>query len=142
MTEQNLVHGRCLCGAVKVTARNAGTHVGACHCESCRRWGGGPFMEVDCGAEVEFDGAEHVKIYHSSDWAERGFCGDCGTHLFYRLKDSGAHMVPVGLLDEDSARVLKTQVFVDEKPPYYSFRETTEMLTGAELFAKYAPPDE
>ena len=84
-------HGHCLCGSVKVTAKNASDHVGACHCKSCRRWGGGPFMEIDCGAEVQIDGGDNVSIFNSSDWAERGFCRNCGTHLFYRLKESGQH---------------------------------------------------
>lgn len=134
------IKGRCLCGAVSLTANNAGSDVGACHCQSCRRWGGGPFMEVDCGSDVEWNGTEHIGIYNSSDWAERGFCRECGTHLFYRLKESQQHMVPVGLLDDDASRSFKTQVFVEEKPGYYAFANKTEDLTGAELFAKYAPP--
>ena len=45
-------HGHCLCGGVKITARAASNHVGACHCTMCRRWGGGPLMEIDCGTDV------------------------------------------------------------------------------------------
>ena len=136
----NELQGRCLCGAITLTAMNAGQQVSACHCGMCRRWGGGPFMEVDCGAEVEFGGEEHLKVFSSSDWAERGFCGECGTHLFYRLKETRAHMVPVGVLVEDPGRVFLTQVFIDAKPDYYSFKDSTTNLTGDELFAKYAPP--
>ena len=142
MSEAKKISGKCLCGAVGITANEAGSHVGACHCRSCRRWGGGPFMEVDCGADVVWSGADHVGVYNSSDWAERGFCRECGTHLFYRLKESQQHMVPVGLLDDDAGRTFKTQVFVDERPDYYRFANKTEELTGAELFAKYAPPEE
>lgn len=98
-------------------------------------------MEVDCGFDVEWNGTEHIGIYNSSDWAERGFCRECGTHLFYRLKESQQHMVPVGLLDDDASRSFKTQVFIEEKPGFYAFANKTEDLTGAELFAKYAPPD-
>ena len=76
-------------------------------------------------------------MYASSDWAERGFCRKCGSHLFYRLTGSGRYMVPPGLLDVDF--VFDHQVFIDEKPGYYSFANETENLTGEELFAKYAP---
>ena len=141
MSATKKVKGKCLCGAVQLTAEQANSHVGACHCSACRRWGGGPFMEVDCGADVEWNGADHIAVYNSSDWAERGFCRKCGSHLFYRLKESQQHMVPAGLLDDDADRVFKTQVFVDEKPAYYQFANKTEELTGAELFAKYAPPE-
>lgn len=106
----------------------------------CRRWGGGPFLEINCGADVTFDGEEHVRVYDSSTWAERGFCGKCGSHLFYRLKESGMHVVPVGLFEDDSELTFTSQVFVDERPDYYDFVNDTEKLTGAELFAKFAPP--
>ncbi len=142
MSASKKINGKCLCGAVEVVASQASSDVGACHCGSCRRWGGGPFLEVNCGAEVEFRGEDHVAVYNSSDWAERGFCRQCGTHLFYRLKDSRQHMIPVGLLDDDADRNFTMQVFIDEKPPYYRFENQTEELTGAELFARYAPPDE
>lgn len=141
MADGRQLKGQCLCGAIKITANNAESEVGACHCNSCRRWGGGPFMEINCGSDVEFEGAEYIAVYHSSDWAERGFCRQCGSHLFYRLKEPLQHMMPVGLFEEDDSRVFRTQVFIDEKPAYYSFAEKTDDMTGAELFAKYAPPE-
>ena len=131
--------GRCLCGAISMTARKADTAVGACHCDMCRRWGGGPLMAVDCGTDVSIDGEDRIRVYDSSPWAERGFCADCGTHLFYRLKDSGQFIVPVGLFEENGAFDFQSQVFIDEKPSYYSFANETSDMTGAEVFAKYGP---
>ncbi len=141
MPEAKELQGQCLCGAVRLTASKAGNHVGSCHCGMCRRWGGGPFMAIACGADVIFDGEGHIGIFDSSKWAERGFCRECGTHLFYRLKEARQHMIPVGLLNEDKSRVFERQVFVDERPDYYCFADKTEELTGAQLFAKYAPPE-
>ena len=134
--------GQCLCGAVHITSKSAGNSVGACHCRMCRRWSGGPFMEVDCGVDVSIDGEENVSIFDSSPWAERAFCGTCGTHLFYRIKETRQHMVPVGLLDGDENLVFDQQVFIDEKPSFYSFANETHDMTGAEIFAKYAPSGE
>jgi hypothetical protein len=127
--------GECLCGAVKIVAKQAASHVGACHCAMCRRWGSGPFMEIDCGTDVAIEGEEHMTRYASSEWAERAFCGKCGTNLFYRLKDANQHMVAVGLLDDSDGLTFKTEVFVDVKPDFYSFAQDTQKLTGAELFA-------
>jgi len=31
------------------------------------------------------------------------------------------------------------QVFIDEKPDYYGFEHDTQQLTGAEVFAMFAP---
>lgn len=131
--------GACLCGAVRFTTTHMGRKIGACHCKMCRQWGGGPFMEVDCGADIRFEGAENIKVFQSSQWAERGFCSQCGSHLFYRLKEGQEHMVPVGLFDDDAGLVFDHQVFIDEKPEYYNFAESTRTMTGAELFEKYAP---
>ena len=98
-------------------------------------------MEITCGTAVSIEGEDSVSVFDSSKWAERGFCSQCGTHLFYRLKGTGDHMIPVGLFDDDDALVLDHQVFIDEKPEFYSFAEKTSQMTGAELFAKYMPPD-
>ena len=133
------LQGRCLCGAIRIVAKGVSNSVGACHCNMCRRWGGGPFMEVNCEQAVEFDGEEHITVFDSSDWAERGFCRQCGTHLFYRIKETGQHMVPVGVFDDAHDLVFTNQVFIDEKPSFYQFVNDTHNMTGAELFAKFAP---
>ncbi len=131
------IRGHCLCGKVNITAKHASTGVGACHCKTCRRWGGGPFMEIECGADVDIDGESNIAVFDSSEWAERGFCRNCGTHLFYRLKATGQHMIPVGLFNESEKLVFESQVFIDEKPEYYEFTNKTRNLTGAELFALF-----
>lgn len=130
--------GQCLCGAVSVTAKAMPTAVGACHCSMCRKWGGGPLLVVNCGDQVEFSGAEHIKIYASSEWAERGFCTACGTHMFYRLKQNNMHFVPVGLFDDDAGLHFDHQVFIDEKPAYYTFGNDTKEMTGAEVLALFS----
>jgi len=134
--------GHCLCGAIKVTATQSSNTVGACHCATCRRWASGPFMEINCGTDVSFEGEEHLRIHASSAWAERGFCSKCGSNLFYRLLGSGQHMVSVALFEPDDEMVFGNQVFIDEKPDFYSFANKTEDMTGAECFAKSAPPAE
>ena len=133
--------GSCLCGAVNIQAAEMNTHAGACHCEICRKWGGGPFMAVDCGASVTFEGEDKLSVYESSEWAERGFCRQCGTHLFYRLKHGGQHFIPVGLFEDAGQFVFDHQVFIDKKPSYYAFSNKTDNLTEAEVFAKYASPE-
>lgn len=110
----------------------------ACHCGMCRRWGGGPLIEVECGTEVTFTGEDNISVYDSSEWAERGFCKHCGTHLFYRLKGILEYQVLVGLFENQQNLVFKEQVFIDEKPDYYSFSNKTSNLTGAEIYAMYA----
>ena len=141
MSEKTQKQGLCLCGAVHITASAASHSVGACHCSMCRRWGGGPLMAIDCGADVAFEGEENIGVFDSSAWAERGFCTKCGTHLFYRIKETRQHIVPAGLFDNEQGIVFDHQVFTDEMPSFYRFANKTEDMTGAEVFAQFSPPD-
>ena len=138
MSNHTIASGNCLCGAVQFSAKQVSNHVGACHCGMCRKWGGGPLMAVECGTAVSFEGEDQIRIYNSSDWAERGFCKQCGSHLFYRLKGSGQYFIPVGLFNQQESFVFDHQVFIDRKPLFYSFADNTENMTEAEVFAKYS----
>jgi hypothetical protein len=127
----------CLCGAVHLKVAELKKRVGACHCNMCRKWSGTALMAVDCGSDVTIDGEENISVFDSSRWAVRGFCKHCGSHLFYRLKQNNQYMIPVGLFSDQEGFVFDHQVFIDKKPPYYSFADKTEELTEAEVFAKY-----
>lgn len=96
-------------------------------------------MAVDCGTDVSLEGEESITVFSSSEWAERGFCSKCGSHLFYRLKESKQYMMSVGIFEDDETFVFDHQVFIDEKPAFYHFANKTSDMTGAEVFAKYAP---
>ena len=138
MSENFEAQGSCLCGAVHIETTTCDPTVGACHCNMCRKWSGGPFFAVDCKTNVQFTGKEYIKVFSSSDWAERGFCSQCGTHLFYRLKQTKQHMIPPGLLNAESKLDFDHQVFIDEKPEYYSFENKTKNMTGKEVFEFFA----
>jgi hypothetical protein len=139
MPDTNMAMGHCLCGKVKVSVQDRSNKVWACHCGMCRRWGGGPLLSTDCGTGVSFEGEENISVYDSSDWAERGFCNSCGSHLFYRLKESRQYHIPVGIFESDEGLVLGLQVFIDEKPGYYCFSNESRTMTGEEVFAEFSP---
>lgn len=130
------MQGHCLCGAVTISAPQR-TGVSVCHCGMCRRWGGGPLFALECGSGVAIEGGEHVVSYRSSAWAERAFCRRCGTHLYYRMLEGGSYAIPAGLLDDASGFALAMQIFIDEKPAYYSLAEPVPSLTGAQVSAAY-----
>lgn len=141
MSEKREAKGSCLCGAVKIAAKGVSCEVGACHCGMCQKWTGGPLMAVDCGSDVSFDGEENITVYNSSQWAERAFCNQCGSHLYYHLKDANQYIMPVGLFDTALPLVFDHQIFIDSKPGYYHFGNKTKEMTGEEVFAMYAPKD-
>ncbi|MDJ0901745.1 MAG: GFA family protein [Xenococcus sp. MO_188.B8] len=136
MSNAKVLTGSCLCGAVSISSSSISNHVAACHCSMCRKWGGGPLLVVECEGELSFSGAENIGVYQSSEWAERGFCKNCGSHLFYRLKENNHYYLPVGIFDNSEGLVFDLQVFIEEKPEYYSFANKTNNMTGADLFAQ------
>jgi len=139
MSETNKNTGSCLCGAVNFTASEASASVGSCHCGMCRKWNGGPLLTVDCGSEVSFEGDSNITVFNSSEWAERGFCNKCGSHLFYRLKENNQYMILAGLFDNNDKFVFDHQIFIDKKPSFYSFSNDTNNMTEKEVFERYAP---
>lgn len=138
MTSTIQAKGSCLCGAVRIQADTMSTSAGACHCNTCRKWTGGPLMTVDCQQAVSFTGEENISVYNSSEWAERGFCAKCGSHLFYRLKQNQQYMMLVGLFENEAELEFDHQVFIDQKPSYYAFSNQTKDMTGEELFAMFS----
>lgn len=132
-----LATGKCLCGSVKLTFIYENDTFSACHCSMCRKWGGGPNLTVDTGSDLKFTGENNISVFNSSEWAERGFCKQCGTHLFYRMKESGFTNISLGLLENADHLTFKSQIYIDKKPGHYSFAEKTETMTEAEILAKY-----
>ncbi len=131
------VQGNCLCGAVKIHVDKIKKGVGVCHCSMCRKWTGGPLLAVETEGQVKFEGEGNISRFKSSQWAERGFCKTCGSHLFYHLFGDDKYIVPVGLFDVDNELFLEHQIFIEEKPEYYSFSQKTHNMTGAEVFAEF-----
>lgn len=138
----SLISGQCLCGAVQVQATPVQRHVEACHCAMCRRWTGGAFLGIQCGGEVEISGEAQVVRYRSSDWAERGFCGKCGSNLFYHYLPDGHYTFAAGLFPDEVPEPISAEIFIDEQPPYYAFTADGERLTGAEIMAKFGAGDD
>jgi hypothetical protein len=132
------LNGKCLCQKVGFTVSEVKPHVDACHCSTCRKWSGGPLLAVESDSEVAFTGEAHITVFDSSEWAERGFCSNCGTHLFYRLKNTTHYAMPVGLFEGAENFTFTTQIFTEEKPSYYDFANKTKMMTGEEVFAAFA----
>lgn len=137
MDEAERIEGKCLCGAVSVRAVPRRRTVEACHCTMCRKWSGVAYLGVQCGSDVEFEGKENVVRYRSSEWAERGFCGKCGSNLFFHYLPKDSYGLLAGLFSDDALEALAEEIFIDEKPDYYAFAGNAEKMTGAEVMAKF-----
>ena len=127
--------GGCLCGAVRFEVAVPEGHIHACHCGMCRRWTAGPFMSVNCPGVPDFESADSLRWHRTSDWAERGFCGTCGSSLFFRLAKQPEMLtvVAVEAFDDAAGLELRQHIYIDDKPDYYEFADQAERLTGAEF---------
>ena len=103
MSNQEKITGGCLCGAVRYEVSQLPDDVvGYCHCRMCQKALGALFgcfvifTGPNIGDTFKFVG-EEPKYYRSSEWAERGFCPECGTPLVFR--DSEGCGVMIGSLD-------------------------------------------
>ena len=110
----------------------------SCHCADCLRWVGGPFMALHFPAGVKIVEPSTVNWYQSSDWAERGSCGHCGTALFWRLRsDHGMTVVSAGSLDQnEELDPIEEHIYIDKKPPWYDFADDAPRLTAAQFMAR------
>lgn len=142
--------GGCLCGAVRFEARNVPSTFSICHCESCRRWTGSALFEVSIKTEdLTWHGDAHIMTRASSEWAERAWCKECGSNVYFRHtredKWFGTTDLPLGVFDDASGFVLSHEIYVDHKPDSFAYSgDGHKQLTGAEVIAlqSYMDPDE
>ena len=129
------VTGHCLCGAVTITVTAMRAEVDICHCAMCQRWGGAFYAGVK-GEAAEVGGEAAVTVYRSSPWAERAFCGTCGSNLWYRFLPTGGRSFLAGLFDLPEGFGIEQQIFVEEKPDWYDILQESPMKTGPEVMAE------
>ncbi|WP_083957747.1 GFA family protein [Tateyamaria omphalii] len=133
--------GGCLCGAVRFVARNVPSTFGICHCEACRRWTGSALFEVSVKTDdLNWTGTEHIATRQTSDWAERAWCRECGTALYFRQTKEGEWFggtdLPLGLFDDPNGFTLTHEIFVDHAPDGICLKDSGQKrLTRAEVIA-------
>ena len=121
---QEARHGGCLCGAVRFRLLSPLREVIACHCRQCRK-SSGHYLAATAVAPEHFHLIEErgLKWFRASQTAKRGFCGECGSSLFWR-PDSGARIcIFTGALDDDSGLQLVAHIYAADKGNYYHIAE-------------------
>jgi hypothetical protein len=79
-----MTEGSCLCGAVRYTVAAPFGAATACHCSQCRRQSGHFWACADVPkAAIALTGADALRWYRASPDVRRGFCGTCGSFLFW-----------------------------------------------------------
>ncbi len=111
------VSGACLCGAVRFTATLPSLWCAHCHCTQCQRFHGAPLVTWVGFAAAGFRlvaGEHSLRWYRSSAPAQRGFCGDCGSSIFFQSERWPGEMhVALGNLLEPLDREPEAHVHYD-----------------------------
>jgi len=109
--------GGCLCGSVRYRVDGAPKWAAHCHCTSCRRATGAPFVTYAGFATAAFAFTAGQPAAHaSSPGVARRFCPHCGTPLTYesaRWPDE-VHIL-VGTLDDPESVTPQGHVYTSEQ---------------------------
>jgi hypothetical protein len=109
--------GGCLCGAIRYTVRGPLRGVILCHCGQCRRVHGHLGASTSAArTHVELAGADAVVWFASSARGRRGFCGSCGSSLFF--EPVGEDRIAAGSLDQPSGLEVIGHEYVANKADY------------------------
>ena len=138
MASNQLRGGGCLCGAVRFEIAVPEAKFTVCHCRMCRRWSAGPFMAVHCPGPAKFTNDAGLTWYRGSKWGERGFCGRCGSSLFWRLAGDPTAMLGVSAeaFDDADDLSLDRHLYADAQPARYAFADDRPRLTEAQCLAE------
>ncbi len=126
--------GGCLCGAVRYQVSGPLRPSVACHCEQCRRTSGHYVSATACRQrDLTFDEDRGLAWYRSSDFAERGFCRECGSSLFYRrtnvTPEEQRISIMSGTLDTPTGLSTAGHIFCAAKSDYYEIADDTPHLS-------------
>ena len=120
MTEP-LLEGGCLCGAIRYRATAAPIRGVICHCTMCRRHSGAPALSF-----VHFPARSFTwvrgkpALYQSSEFAQRGFCANCGSTLSMHEEVLADRMlIAVGSLDEPNRVQIDDHVWTKDQISWF-----------------------
>lgn len=121
--------GGCLCGAVRYEVRGPLRDVVNCHCGQCLRTHGNVAAYTSARrADLVLTEDRGLKWYRSSDFARRGFCGDCGASLFWEPAREAQISIAAGSIDMPSGLTTVRHIFTAHKGDYYEISDDLETL--------------
>jgi hypothetical protein len=116
--------GSCLCGAVRYEISAPLADASACHCVQCRKQTGQSLASANVAkSAVTFTANASLKWFQSSEKVRRGFCGECGSVLFWEPLLRDWTSVVLGAIDGPTGVKLERHIFVSQKGDYYDIAD-------------------
>ncbi|EFL90418.1 GFA family protein [Ahrensia sp. R2A130] len=128
-------NGSCSCGAITFRTTGSLRELAACHCSQCRKQSGHFYVATD-SADSDLaisDPSEKLNWYAASDIAKRGFCGTCGSAMFWKVNDSDTTSILLGSFDGETGLTLDRHIFVADKGDYYDIPTDAKRFDGDDL---------
>lgn len=122
---ETIFEGGCLCGAIRYRAAAPPLRAVICHCSICRKHTGAPiasFVHFPIGSFAWLK--EQPKRYRSSEFAERGFCSQCGsTVTMHEDVLSDRVQVAIGSLDQPDRVDVNDHVWTQDQISWFDVRD-------------------
>ncbi|SFI62567.1 GFA family protein [Jannaschia pohangensis] len=107
----------CLCGAIRYRTTHVLGPVTACHCTQCRKSSGNFAAATPAPWDsIEIEG--EVTWYASSETGRRGFCGTCGSYLFWEEGDGIAYLM-AGAFDGPTGLRMDAHIFYADRSDFF-----------------------
>ena len=131
MSENNIAFGGCLCGETRYQVIGPLRPVIACHCRQCQRSSGFHVAATSAPKQAfSLLSEQHLKWYSASVTAQRGFCSQCGSNLFWKPEEGADISIFAGTLDQPTGLKIVEHTFVEDKGDYYSLSDDLPKRKG------------
>lgn len=116
--------GSCLCGAVAFEVAAPLAPPDACHCSQCRKTSGHYWASTNVARDaLTLTGEDKVTWYRSSQKVRRGFCGVCGSALFWDPIEKPVIAIAMGAFEPPTGTRLEMHIFTADKGDYYAIAD-------------------
>lgn len=128
-----VITGGCQCGGVRYEVRGKLRDVIACHCVQCRRTSGHFVAATACRRHsFTLVKSDALKWYVAVPGYRRGFCGECGSSLFFEEEGGERVSIAAGSLDRPQGLKIAAHIFVSEAGDYYEIDTAVAVSQGGD----------
>ena len=129
-----MITGHCECGRVRYEVAGGIEDFSHCHCSQCRRLHGAAYASFAGVARDRFryvSGEADIRVYASSAFNDRIFCGECGSAILVETKKEPEFLyLSMSTVEGDPPRPTGYHQYVDSKAPWHEILDDLQQYDG------------
>jgi len=131
-SEGRMHHGHCLCRAVHFSVAGPMRPIIVCHCTLCLRIHGhcAPYTAA-YRKDMTLNDSGKLRWYQTSAMGRRGFCGACGSSLFWDSAGRETLSITAGALEDPTGLTIARHVYTANTGDYYDIEDMAEQWPEA-----------